>query len=279
MKGMLKWIAIVAVVLVLALVLIKVTGVFPVSNPAECGEEDQPTVETVDIEGDTDRQQIHDLLNGRNPEELTWEEYMQLTEAQQAVFPDYFESMDAFNSWYQAASTAGIEDIPLEDDYLNGRDPASFTWEEFILLTPAQQAQFPDLFESLDAYNAWYQSVTANAGEKVEDAVVEFDFLNGKNPADFTWEDYQNLTADQQAQLPDCFESLDAYEAWYNSVCPQETTAVDQPALEDDFLNGKNPADFTWEDYQKLTPAQQAQFPDFFESYDAFLRWRDQVKP
>ena len=42
-------------------------------------------------------------------------------------------------------------------------------------------------------------------------------------------------------------------------------------------LGGKEPQEFTWEDYQELTPDEKQTFPDYFESYDAYQRWYDSV--
>lgn len=237
------------------------------------------TLEQQNIGGpNADDPKAGDFLNGRAPSDFTWEEYQNLTPDQQAAFPDYFESLDAYKSWFEAASDS-MEIIPLEDDYLNGRDPASFTWKEFTRLTPDQQAEFPDCFESLDAYQAWYQSVCENAAENEEEIHLDNDFLDGKKPTDFTWEEYQNLTTEQQAVFPDYFESLDAYQSWCESVHPIEAADTDESILEDDYLNGKDPANFTWEEYQNLTPDQQAMLPDYFESYDAFLEWKDKTEP
>lgn len=218
------------------------------------------------------------FLDGRDPAEYTWEEYMQLTVEEQAEFPDYFESLDAFKAWYETASEVK-EEIPVENAYLNGKDPASFTWEEYTRLTPEQQAQFPDTFESLDAYNAWYQIVYGQAGEDAEQIPLENDYLNGRDPAGFTWEEYNQLTPEQQAQFPDHFESMDAYKNWYDSVYPEEEIHQDEMLMDKEFLNGKDPADITWEEYQEMTPEQQAMFPDHFESYDAFLDWKDTTEP
>lgn len=178
-----------------------------------------------------------------------------------------------------AEASLGITEEPEApelEDFLNGQDPEAFIWEDYQALTPDQQMQFPDYFESLDAFNRWYESVDKSAGQENPDLSGMGDFLNGQDPADFTREAYQALSPEQQAQFPDFFESLDAFNNWYDSVTPNPEQ--DLPEMED-FLSGRDPEAFTWADYQELTAEQQAMFPDYFESYDAFQAWKDTNQP
>jgi len=98
-------------------------------------------------------------LNGKEPEELTWEEYMELSEEEQAMFPDYFESYDDFKEWYEdkaVEAEEAIEDVFTID--LNGKEPEELTWEEYMELSEEEQAMFPDYFESYDEFQEWMKN-------------------------------------------------------------------------------------------------------------------------
>ena len=70
----------------------------------------------------------------------------------------------------------------------------------------------------MDAYNEWYESVAPTGNE---DASVPRVDLGGKSPEDFTWEDYQKLSIEEKMIFPDYFESFEAYQKWYDSVCEE----------------------------------------------------------
>ncbi len=168
------------------------------------------------------------------------------------------------------------EDILLDVDFLNERNPEDFTWEEYHALTPEEQAVFPDYFDSYDEYIKWYDDVYEDIS-KYEEISINDDFLNGKYPEHFTWEEYQALTSEEQAMFPDCFYSLDEYKRWYESV-QEDISNYEEISINDDFLNGRNPEDFTWEEYEALTTEEQAMFPDYFDSYDEYLQWMETAK-
>lgn len=95
-------------------------------------------------------------------------------------------------------------------------NPENYTWEEYQALTPEEKMMFPDNFKSMDAFNAWYENVQP-AQENINVPTID---LKGKNPEDFTWEEYQALTPEEKMVFPDYFESMDAFNAWYDRVCP-----------------------------------------------------------
>lgn len=163
------------------------------------------------------------------------------------------------------------EEIEVFTINLEGKNPEDFTWEDYQKLTTEEQMMFPDYFESMDVYNVWYESVKPNETE-IEVFTIN---LKGKKPEDFTWEDYQKLTTEEQMVFPDYFESMDVHNAWYESVKPKETE-IEVFTIN---LEGKTPEDFTWEDYQKLTTAEQMVFPDYFDSFDVYQRWYERVCP
>lgn len=100
-------------------------------------------------------------LEGKQPEEFTLEDYQELTAEEKEIFPDYFESLDKYNEWYESIQTYEEWDDLFTID-LKGKQPEEFTWEDYQELTVEEKEVFPDYFESYDAYQKWYESVSAN---------------------------------------------------------------------------------------------------------------------
>ena len=98
------------------------------------------------------------------------------------------------------------------------KNPESYTWEQYQALTPEEKMMFPDYFENMDEYNVWYESVAPTGDEGANIPKVD---LAGKNPEDFTWEDYQKLSIEEKMIFPDYFDSFEAYQKWYDSVCEE----------------------------------------------------------
>ncbi len=166
------------------------------------------------ISGDT-----HDSLSDYkfpDAEEYTWEQYELLTPEEKMVFPDFFNSMEEYNAWYESVKPKDDGDSIAPTINLNGKEPTGFTWEEYQNLTPEEQMLFPDYFDSMEEYNNWYKSVKPKDDDNNTVPTIN---LNGKEPTDFTWEEYQSLTIDERAIFPDYFESFGEYQRWYESVC------------------------------------------------------------
>ena len=168
--------------------------------------------------------------------------------------------------------------------------PQSYTWEEFEALPPEEQLVFPDRFESMDDVNNWLNNAQGNTvpgtmgAETIGTEIVEtvpvptFDF-GDKAPEDYTWEDYQKLTPDEQMLFPDAFDSMEDFNSWLNRVQPEATTEATAPNSSDIGLSEKKPEDYTWEDYLALSIEEQMLFPDCFESYELFEAWWEQNCP
>ena len=152
-----------------------------------------------------------------NPEEYTWEQYQAMMPEEKMLFPDNFESMDAFNAWYDRVQPTEPVDTNGPTVNLPGKNAEEFTWEEYQALTPEEQMLFPDYFESMDAYHVWYERVKP---QETEARVPEIE-LGDKKPEDYTWEDYQQLSIEEKMFFPDYFESYEAYQEWYDRVCPE----------------------------------------------------------
>ena len=188
-----------------------------------------------------------------------------------------YESQVESKNWYEESQVNTEEDTEnIFTIDLVGKEPGEITWEEYMEFSEEEQILFPDYFDSYDEFSQWYEENRddVNIVDNIED-VFTID-LNGKEPEEITWEEYMKFSEEEQALFPDYFDSYDEFSQWYeeNSVGVVENT-------EDMFtidLNGKEPEEITWEEYMKFSKEDQAMFPDYFDSYDDFMRWMENNK-
>ena len=198
---------------------------------------------------------------GKLPEEYTWEEYEALSPAQKELFFDYFDSSEAFDAWLQEAQKRVY--LPWAD---GGKQPWEYTWEEYEALTTAQKEAFFDAFGSAAAFDTWMRSACG-----VTKPTYPWE-AGGKQPEEYTWEEYEALTPGEKDAFFDSFESVEAFDAWMENAvnaslaCPWEN-------------GGKQPCEYTWEEYEALTPAQKELFFDSFASWEEFQAWMERVNP
>lgn len=198
---------------------------------------------------------------GKQPEEYTWEEYEALSPSLKELFFDYFTTHEDFDAWLQDAQ----KQVYLP--WLNGgKQPWEYTWEEYEALTTAQKEAFFDAFGTTEAFDRWMRDVNG-ATEPV------YPWENGgKQPWKYTWEEYEALTPAEKEAFFDSFDSIEAFDAWLETAqnayneCPWEN-------------GGKQPWEYTWEEYEALSPAQKELFFDSFASLDDFKAWMERVNP
>ena len=197
---------------------------------------------------------------GKLPSEYTWAEFEELTGEQQMAFQNWFGSGEAFEAWMEAAQNTG-EKMPWED---GGKQPSDYTWEEYDALSGEQQMAFQNWFASSDAFEAWMEAAQ-NTGEKLpwEDG--------GNLPSDYTWEEYDALSGEQQMAFQNWFGSGDAFEAWMEAA---QNTGEKLP-WED---GGKLPSEYAWAEYEALSSEEQMAFQNWFADEEAFEAWMEAVQ-
>ena len=207
--------------------------------------------------------EIQDVLpwenGGKQPQDYTWEEFENLSAELQMAFQKSFESIDDFDAWMQNAQYQ-MEVQEINPPWLNGgKQPEQYTWEEFEALTAAQQMLFQSAFENPDAFEAWM--IRAQGGD-----VLELPWENGgKQPKDYTWAEFEALSAEQQMAFQSSFDSPDDFEVWFDNA---------QPVVKMPWENGgKQPKDYTWDEFEALTAEQQMAFQNSFGSLEAFDAW------
>jgi hypothetical protein len=198
----------------------------------------------------------------------TWEEYLALSLEERDAFIQQFASYAEFEAWLDAVKPpeTTIPEIVWDP---TGKLPNAYTWEEYQALTPLEQDAFFLWFGSQEEFEDWLDSVKPPETTQSQPGWDK----PGKLPNAYTWEEYQALTPEEQDAFFLWFGSTEKFEAWMRSVRPPETTAPvpvwNKP--------GKLPSEYTWEEYQALTPQEQDAFFLWFGSMEAFEAWMDQA--
>ena len=208
--------------------------------------------------------------SAKQPNEYTWEEYQTLSPENQEAFYQWFDSADAFETWMEAVKPVeGVAPVLTWDK--PGKKPSEYTWPEYLSLSIEDQEAFFQWFGSVSAFEAWVKTA------KPEDAKEPDGIWDkpGKNPDAYTWAEYQALTPEEQDAFYLWFGSKGAFEAWMNVVKPEETA---EPLMQWD-KPGKEPSQYTWKEYQKLTSEEQDAFYRWFSSLEAFETWMEAAKP
>ena len=218
----------------------------------------------------------------KKAEDYTWEEYESLEPEEQVLFPDRFENMEEFNNWYENAQNKYKNegnDLEMLSVDLGNKAPEDFTWEDYMALSPEEQAIFPDCFGSMDEFKKWFdkaQKEVLMQGNTTNFPKID---LGEKKPEDFTWKDYMALSLEEQAIFPDCFGNMDEFKKWFDKAQKETLMQENTTNFIEIDLGEKKAEDFTWEDYKKLTIEEQMLFPDCFESYEDFKDWYSRNNP
>ena len=200
--------------------------------------------------------------------EITWEEFESMTPEKQMEFQNSFDSLEEFDEWLKKVQTEEKKDVPWEN---GGKKPKNYTWEEFESLPPEQQIIFQNSFKKTEDFEKWM----VKAQEELES---EKPWENGgKKPKDYTWEEFEALTAEQQMAFQNSFKSQEKFDEWMQSVAENnenEEGNIEKLPWEN---GGKQPKDYTWEEFEALTAEQQMAFQNSFKDADGFEKWMESV--
>ena len=203
----------------------------------------------------------------KQPQDYTWEEFAALTVNQQMAFQNYLGEA-GFEAWLKKVQ-GELEKYPWETP--GAKQPADYTWEEFEALTAEQQMAF-QTFMGADAFAAWLERVKPDKQPEDRPAVNPWEKPGAKQPADYTWAEFETLTAEQQMAFQN-YLGEEGFEAWMNKVKGQ-----DQPAENPWEVPGaKQPEDYTWAEFEALTGAQQIAFQNHLGE-EAFEEWLNRVQ-
>lgn len=196
----------------------------------------------------------------RSPWDYTWEEYEQMSLSDQFVFQASFASAAEFEQWCLRVMPDRIE-IPWEN---GGKEPAEYTLDEFDALDSTLQILFENSFGSRADFEEWLHTAQY---DKYEIPWAD----GGKTPAEYTLEEFEALTAEQQIIFQNSFESIEEFDRWLQQAQPAETFP--------DFETGdKSLFDYTWEEFEAMSAGEQMAFQNSFESIEEFDRWLQQAQ-
>lgn len=198
--------------------------------------------------------------------ELTWEEYEALTLEQQMDFQNSFESMEEFYIWMDKAQAKGI-DVPWEN---GGKKPENYTWKEFNALSAEEQEVFFEWFESAENFEKWREEAEYNS--IVEEVPWSED--EAKKPEEYTWKEFEELTGEEKELFFEYFESSEEFEEWQEQAQGNDVEE-NVPWNEE---NTKKPDEYSWKEFEALTPEEQEAFFGYFESAEEFENWKYEAK-
>ena len=207
--------------------------------------------------------------SGKKPDAYTWEEYQALSGEEQEAFYQWFGSVSAFEAWLSEVKPEETTQ-PLPEWNKPGKTPDQYTWEEYRALSGEEQEAFYRWFGSDSAFEAWLSEVKP---EETTQPLPEWN-KPGKTPDQYSWEEYQALSGEEQEAFYQWFGSVSAFEAWLSEVKPEETTRP----LPEWNKPGKTPDQYTWEEYQALSGEEQEAFFRWFGSVEAFEEWMDMAQ-
>lgn len=155
-----------------------------------------------------------------NKTEYTWEEFESLDIEQQLEFRDSFENDDAFEEWVNSVKpddTVGITmdlNLPWEN---GGKSPDEYTWSEFEALDSGQQIAFQGWFNNYEAFEDWMAKVKTSDISEETKPYLPWE-KGGKSPAEYTWEEFNELSGPQQIYFQKSFEKFEDFEKWMDKV-------------------------------------------------------------
>lgn len=166
----------------------------------------------------------------------------------------------------QTQATEEMEKLPWE--LPGAKQPKDYTWDEYSALTPEEQSLFYNAFEQSE-FDAWLEK-----NEPAKAIQAPWDVNGAKTPDAYTWEEYNQLTDDQQILFFNWFENEAAFEKWMSGKTTPETVKApwDQPG-------SKQPAAYEWWEYQALSTEEQSMFFNSIGGEAAFREWKNRVNP
>ena len=96
----------------------------------------------------------------------------------------------------------------------------------------------------------------------------------GKQPTDYTWTEFLELSAEQQNAFADTFPNSTAFIAWQDQALRNHDSA----ALPWEN-GGKQPSEYTWDEFLALSATAKDAFYLAFDSTEAYNEWLSRVNP
>lgn len=187
--------------------------------------------------------------NTKQPSEYTWEEYEALSDDQQAEFQKSFADIETFDSWLSSAQANAV--LPWEN---GGKQPSEYTLEEYEALSDFLKDAFFESFEDEYEFSQWLSDAK---GYPWDDG--------GKLPSEYTWEEYEALTDEAKGAFQKSFADITDFDAWLTEAQANASRPWEN--------GGKQPSEYTWEEYEALSDFLKDAFFESFENIEDFDEW------
>lgn len=212
--------------------------------------------EDIDIEEQEEKTCENEIPSTTNSyiEDYTWEEFEELSSENQMKFQNGFEDFEAFEKWMQEAQ--GSQNNILEE---NEKALKVYSWEEFEELTPKEQMEFQNSFEGVEAFEKWMQEEQ----ERQSTILAEGNTTLLK---EYTWEEFNDLSSIDQMRFQNSFEDIDEFEKWIQKAREDDKNVLTE-------VIKKQIKNYTWEEFEKLTPEEQMVFQNSFDDFKKFDDW------
>ena len=197
----------------------------------------------------------------KQPNEYSWTEYEALTDNQKQAFENTFDSTEAFDTWLEQAHEDFFDslDLPWKN---GGKQPSEYTYAEYEALTTIQQVAFQNHLGS-DVFEDWLKKTQGN-----ESGANNLPWENGgKQPDEYTYAEYETLTAAQQISFKK-YLGNEGFLEWLQKVTENESGVNNLPWEN----GGKQPSEYTYIEYEALTVEQQLAFKNHLGS-EVFTEW------
>ncbi len=128
---------------------------------------------------------------------------------------------------------------------------------------------------NIDKPNEDYEDETdAPSTSEPEDEPAEplpWEIPGAKKPSQYTWAEFEKLEDFEQEAFFEWFGTTKAFEAWMADAKKNPNDEITYPW--DD--GGKTPDEYTWDEFEALEDYEQEGFYEWFDTVEAFDRWKD----
>lgn len=152
------------------------------------------------------------------------------------------------------------------------KQPADYTWAEFQVLSDNAQAAFAATFATEEAYDEWLLRVMPKEEDtpSYTEPTPVYPWENGgKKPSNYTLGEFNSLSEGEKEAFFEWFASPEAFEAWMEKAIEAETDESIYPWEN----GGKQPSEYTMEEFDALSGTLQEAFFEWFDTPLAFENW------
>ena len=145
----------------------------------------------------------------------SWVEFVVWESSVQMAFQSAFPNSQDFETWL---SHAYPEDSQSANPFL-GWNLTWYTWDAFLQLTPEEQIAFQNAFPSEEDFESWMEKAGAEQQKETPEE-YPWNAPGGKQLEDYTWEEFEKLSGEEQIAFQSAFDSADGFSVWFEKKHP-----------------------------------------------------------